>query len=214
MADEYAQEITKQAAARACVALGYQRTTPATLDCLADLVQHYIQSLSSNILEISEISGRVQPGIQDVLSALSDPAKPDSWDKLRDFAFENVKDPTLASETKWCQPFPHEVPDFPERQKRRHDERLYSHEIRIKAAHVPDFLPPYPPLHTYKRTVPSGKKRVHSSTVSDGGIEEDPSIRAKRVAAVKSVEESLTRIESSADGATSSFSSSTSSTVK
>ena len=211
MADEYAQEITKQAAARACVALGINRTAPATLDCLADVVRHFSQSLSANVMERSEISSRAQPGIHDILSVLSDPSKPDAWDKLRDFAFENVKEPTLSS-TRWNQPFPHEVPDFPERQKRRHDERSFTHENRIKAAHVPEFLPPYPPLHTYKRTVPSGKKRVQSNVVSE--IDSEAVQRAKRQATIKSVEESLLKIESSADGNISASSSSSSSSSR
>jgi hypothetical protein len=105
-ADDYAREITKQAAARACVALGnniintsiflvcsltfvdkyinhleqsllffnlgFKQSQISTLDCLADLVRHYIQSLSANTLEISEIAGRVHPGIQDVMSVLGD----------------------------------------------------------------------------------------------------------------------------------------------
>ena len=209
MADEYAQEITKQAAARACVALGINRTSSATLDCLADVVRHFSQSLSANIMERSEISSRAQPGIHDILSVLSDPSKPDSWDKLRDFAFENVKEPTVASSTRWNQPFPHDVPDFPERQKRRHDERSFTHENRIKASHVPEFLPPYPPLHTYKRTVPSGKKRVQSNVGNE--VDNEAAQRAKRQATIKSVEESLLKIESSADGNISATSSSLSS---
>lgn len=93
MADAYAREITNQAVARACVALGkiathllptsrqlktvimtagYKETQITTLDCLADLVRHYIQSISANLLESSETSGRVHPGIQDLMSVLGD----------------------------------------------------------------------------------------------------------------------------------------------
>lgn len=52
--------------------LGYKETQITTLDCLADLVQHYIQSISANLLEASETSGRVHPGIQDLMSVLGD----------------------------------------------------------------------------------------------------------------------------------------------
>ena len=51
---------------------GYKETQISTLDCLADLVRHYIQSVSANTLEVSEISGRVHPGIQDVMSIFGD----------------------------------------------------------------------------------------------------------------------------------------------
>lgn len=118
-------------------------------------------------------------------------SKPDSWKNLRDFAFENVKNPTQESNVRWSQPFPHTVPDFPERQKRRHDEHISSD--RIRGPHVPSFLPPYPPLHTYKRSIQSVKK------VSVKVEDEDPSQRKKRLANIKGLEESLVKIENSAD---------------
>lgn len=52
--------------------VGYKETQLSTLDCLADLVRHYIQSISANTIEISETSGRVHPGIQDLMSVLGD----------------------------------------------------------------------------------------------------------------------------------------------
>jgi Bromodomain associated len=52
--------------------IGYKETQISTLDCLADLVRHYIQAVSANTLEVSEISGRVHPGIQDVMSIFGD----------------------------------------------------------------------------------------------------------------------------------------------
>jgi hypothetical protein len=83
------------------------------------------------------------------------------------------------------------VPDFPERQKRRHEEHISVD--RIKGTHVPDFLPSYPPLHTYKRSIQSAKK------VSVKIEDEDSSQRKKRMVQIKGLEESLIRIESSAD---------------
>lgn len=110
---------------------------------------------------------------------------------MRDFAFANVKNPTQESNVRWSQPFPHVVPDFPERQKRRHEEHISVD--RAKGAHVPDFLPPYPPIHTYKRTIQSTKKS--SIKIED----EDASQRKKRMASVRNMEESLIKIENSAD---------------
>ena len=118
-------------------------------------------------------------------------SKPDSWTNLRDFAFENVKNPTQESNVRWSQPFPHTVPDFPERQKRRHEEH-YSLD-RARGPHVPSFLPPYPPVHTYKRSIQSTKK--NSVKIEN----EDTAQRKKRIANIKGLEESLIRIENSAD---------------
>ena len=110
---------------------------------------------------------------------------------MRDFAFENVKDPKQESDKHWSQPFPYEVPDFPERQKRRYEEPVVVHSARHKAPHAPSFLPPYPPIHTFKKTIPGTKKRSHRIE------KDDETQRAKRQNVVKSVENSLVKIESS-----------------
>lgn len=68
--DDYAREVTKQAIARACVALGFKNAQPAVLDALADIIRHYIQHVSEKSVTTAELSGRVQPGIQDVLQVL------------------------------------------------------------------------------------------------------------------------------------------------
>ena len=110
---------------------------------------------------------------------------------MRDFAFENVKIPTQESKVRWSQPFPHTVSDFPERQKRRHEEIISGD--RIKGAHVPDFLPRYPPVHTYKRSIQTSKKAAIKLE------DEDSSQRKKRITNTKALEDSLSKIESTAD---------------
>lgn len=92
---------------------------------------------------------------------------------------------------RWSQPFPHVVSDFPERQKRRHEEIISGD--RVKGAQVPDFLPRYPPVHTYRRSIQTSKKS--SVRLED----EDSSQRKKRIANTKALEDSLTKIESTAD---------------
>ena len=102
-----------------------------------------------------------------------------------------MKNPTQESNVRWSQPFPLTVPDFPERQKRRHEEHVSAD--RARGAHVPDFLPCYPPVHTYKRSIQSNKK------VSVKIEDEDSSQRKKRMANIKGLEDSLMKIESSVD---------------
>ena len=118
-------------------------------------------------------------------------SKPDSWKNLRDFAFENVKNPSQESNVRWSQPFPHAVPDFPERQKRRHEEHISVD--RVRGPHVPDFLPPYPPVHTYKRSIQSTKK------IAVKIEDEDTAQRKNRIANIKGLEDTLIKIESSVD---------------
>lgn len=70
------------------------------------------------------------------------------------------------------------------------------HDTRVKAHHAPSFLPPYPPLHTYKRTVAGSKKRMLQSVPNE---DDESAQRFKRLAAVKSVEESLVKIETAVE---------------
>ncbi len=89
--DEYAQIITQQAAARACAALGFKTAQTEVLECLSDVVSHYIQKLSRESLHLAELHGRAQPGLQDLLQALEGlrPLK-SSWVDLREFAFPEL----------------------------------------------------------------------------------------------------------------------------
>ena len=89
--DEYARAVTRQAIARACAALGFKTAQADVLDCMSDVLAHYIQKLSRESLVNAELHGRAQPGIQDVMQAL-DGLRPlkSSWQDLREFAFPEL----------------------------------------------------------------------------------------------------------------------------
>jgi len=70
MDDEYANEITKLAVARACLALGFKQCERSALDSMADILQNYMRMLGANAQEQAEISGRVHAGIQDLIPVL------------------------------------------------------------------------------------------------------------------------------------------------
>ena len=89
--DEFANQVCKQAIARACVALGFKNAEAAALDVLSDVVREYIEKVSASTLKIAELHGRVQPGIQDALQALDGlKPTPTSIGELRDFAFSEA----------------------------------------------------------------------------------------------------------------------------
>ena len=44
MDDEYANEITKLAVARACLALGFKQCEKSALDSMADILQNYVKN--------------------------------------------------------------------------------------------------------------------------------------------------------------------------
>ena len=70
MAEEYAQQITHQAVARACVALDVKTSYSSVIEALSDITGKYIQNLTGNAKEFAETSGRNAIGIQDILASL------------------------------------------------------------------------------------------------------------------------------------------------
>ena len=121
------------------------------------------------------------------------------WKDLKDFAFDDVKKPNLVSSAIWNQPFPYEIPPFPilSRASNAKDDRLLK-EPTTRDPFVPNHLPVYPPLHTYKRLQQVSKKR----TVGESSLEESTSAghtKKKKGSNSKSALHSLTLIEDSVD---------------
>lgn len=83
MDDEYANEITKLAVARACLALGFKQCEKSALDSMADILQNYMRMLGANAQEQTEISGRVHAGIQDLIPVLESTVSYSYRHKLR-----------------------------------------------------------------------------------------------------------------------------------
>lgn len=70
MCDEFSREVLKHAAARACIALDYKQAHSSVLDCLADILAHYIESIGEKIHDHAELAGRAVPGTHDCISSL------------------------------------------------------------------------------------------------------------------------------------------------
>lgn len=65
MAEEYAGELTKLAVSKASIALGYKYANPEVVDCLADVIRHYIETLAKEGQSSIENYGRTNPGVMD-----------------------------------------------------------------------------------------------------------------------------------------------------
>lgn len=189
MGDEFARELTKQAIARACVALGSKTTSMAVLDSLADIVRHFITQMGVRMQSVAEASGRAIPGIQDVLyNAQKFNLRTNSkirWEELSDFAVPS--DPQVQG---WNHPFPHQISNFPIRQSAISDRVSLNEPGATRGDYIPQHLPPFPPAHTYKRTQ-SSKKRSLNPT--------DENQRQKRAVTGKHLQASLAKIENEAD---------------
>ena len=70
MAEDYARELMKRSVARSCVALGIKTAQSEVIDVMADVVKHYIESIGHSTIEHAESTGRVNPGIQDLLNVI------------------------------------------------------------------------------------------------------------------------------------------------
>ncbi|RYH07267.1 hypothetical protein EON65_41935 [archaeon] len=66
----YAQELAKQAVARAAFARGVKNVDKVALDAISDVLRHYIQNLGEGAKDQAELAGRAAPGIHDVLKVL------------------------------------------------------------------------------------------------------------------------------------------------
>jgi hypothetical protein len=183
MSREYSKELTKASIALVAQRIGFTITSEATLESLADVVREFIETSSTRALELSECSGRAVPGIQDVLPVLD----PD-WRELKDFAFEDAKNPHQRQ--RWHEPFPFHVPNFPIAPK---EQKIVALGDRSQGDHVPSHLPMYPPSHTYKQTTVGTKSKKRSVEMIMTEDSKKQSLDAKRI------QMSLVRLEQRAE---------------
>ena len=121
-----------------------------------------------------------------------------SWRDLKSFAFEDAKNPSLVSNSKWCQPFPYDIPHFPVSSSHSSSKNEYKNDSSsFKDSFVPQHLPSYPPAHTYKKA--NSKKRNVKDIYSTDGDHKDGKPVVKKISAIKHAQESLTKIEDSID---------------
>jgi hypothetical protein len=193
-AEEFAHEVTKSAVAHACVALGVGTATSGALEALTDVASHYTQALGRLTKAIAERGGRSEANLLDVMGALAAMPKGQKrgWRELRDFAFTEADETEEGSEGEfgWDQPFHHSVPAFPVTRTlplfRKEDGGDGEGEGRTRSLLVPDYLPPLPPRHTYKRT------RKNVATGEEAG---SSNARMERVSRKRQAEQALLGIQ-------------------
>jgi len=106
------------------------------------------------------------------------------WKELREFGFSEAGP--------WQQPFHTQVPRLPVRKRKRTPYAAQTDSASSgggsggdgRPAHVPAFLPPFPPAHTYQSTAVAAVKRTSDASV----------VRQERVRRKQEVAKSLTAI--------------------
>ena len=163
---DYEDKVCRAASAHVCLAVGASRTYPSVLDTLADVTKHYIATLGLHAKGAAKIGGRTEVSAVDVLVATKQMGPGGcSWRDLNEFAFNEVGP--------WQQPFHAEVPVLPARKRKR--EHFATVGVGGSAAgavaddgrppHIPLWLAPLPPKHTYKKTRSNAAKKTVDGAV-------------------------------------------------
>lgn len=145
----FESECCVQSVARVCVELGFDTAEESALEAVADVVRYFVSSLAARTHGNMIHSQRTKVALNDVLAAFRQaPSARVSWRSLEDFAFR-------ANDRGWNLPSHINAPELPvpgsQRRKacRLDDDGGGRGEKRSKL--IPSFLPPFPPVHTYRR---------------------------------------------------------------
>eukprot|EP00616_Rhizochromulina_sp_CCMP1243_P010185 CAMPEP_0118964072 /NCGR_PEP_ID=MMETSP1173-20130426/1841_1 /TAXON_ID=1034831 /ORGANISM="Rhizochromulina marina cf, Strain CCMP1243" /LENGTH=222 /DNA_ID=CAMNT_0006912493 /DNA_START=115 /DNA_END=783 /DNA_ORIENTATION=+ len=178
----FSHRVCVQAAAHICLALGFERTYPAVLDTIADVIKHYVETIGSHAHAITEHGGRQDVTAIDIIAAMKQLSPhPVNWQELRRFAFNE--------QGSWQQPFHAEIVRYPLHKRPRDHYAGVEEGASERPAHIPAFLPPLPPPHTHQRTaVPA--------VVSEKNAK---SVREKRLKRKQQYRESLADMEGQVD---------------
>jgi hypothetical protein len=195
MDEEYARELSRHAVLRTCLALGIKTAREDCLDVIGDVIRHFVQTIAVRTRDCSEAGGRTHGGIQDILPVLESMGPFDvSWKTLKDFGLEVDDAKSGANSTKWDQPFPFEVPEFPIQKSSTAAFGFETDSGRENIKHdgdtfVPSFLLPYPSSHTYQSQL--GKKRRAEEVQHEDSFSKRP----KPILNTKHARESLMKLE-------------------
>ena len=204
---DYEDKVCRAAAAHVCLAVGASRTVPSVLRTLADVTKQYIATVGVHAKGAAEIGGRTEVSAVDILVATKQMGPGGcSWRDLNEFAFNEVGP--------WQQPFHAEVPVLPARK------RKLEHFATVgggggaggipvaddgRPPHIPPWLAPLPPKHTYKKTCSNAVKK----TVDGATLRKSRATRKQDIAASLAAQTKLEqRAESSASSSVSLSSSS------
>lgn len=204
MADEFSRDVTRQAIARAALALDFKESDEEALNVLTEVMHRYIETIGIVTQNNAELAGRAYPGTQDVIAALDNEkfTTKTQWRELSAFAFgksdhASTSSSSSAKSSVWSQPFPFPVSSFPcvppvSDSKQPSFGRKVTSLEQTPPAHFPAHFPPFPPAHTYKSTsvASTSVKRPAVSSTSDEAQQ-----RAKRLQVAKNMQQSITALE-------------------
>ncbi len=174
MADNYADKVCRSAVAHVCYRVGASRSYPSVLNTLADVTKEYIKTIGRQSSGVAVNGGRADVSAVDIMSGLKQMGYGQAtWMELKKFAFNESGGPS------WHFPCPVEVPMLPVRKrKREHFAVVGSQNTEARPAHIPSWLPPLPPKHTYKKT----RSKAVKTTMNSSTLRKDRTARKQDIA--------------------------------
>eukprot|EP01096_Ripella_sp_DP13-Kostka_P004966 TRINITY_DN17530_c0_g1_i1.p1 TRINITY_DN17530_c0_g1~~TRINITY_DN17530_c0_g1_i1.p1 ORF type:complete len:301 (-),score=119.10 TRINITY_DN17530_c0_g1_i1:38-919(-) len=184
MTDKYVSEASKMIVAHLVKQHEFDSITVSSLDVLFELMSKYIEEIGYSSHLYANISGRTQVNVLDVLASLYE----------KKITLEDLV--LMYTEASEVQPFPKQISPFPVPDYVTPINELHDPPEALPE-NVPYFLPPFPDKHTYIAT-----------PATDESIEDLASIRKNRNKRKRQVEESLHKLATAQQSASSLSSSS------
>ncbi|CAK9320092.1 unnamed protein product [Citrullus colocynthis] len=162
-ADDFGREVLKIAAAQICQSLGFQGSKESAMDTLAEIVIVYLSDLGKMASFYSNLAGRTECNVFDIVRGLKDLEAPGSHQdaevsrclagsRILQEIFEYVNS---VQEIPFAQP----VPQFPIIKSCKVLPSFIQMRETPPSKHIPNWLPAFPDPHTYIYT-PVWNKRM------------------------------------------------------
>ena len=205
--DDYADSVCRAAAAHVCLAVGASRTYPSVLDTLSDVTKQYVTTIGLHARNVAETGARTDVSVVDVLAAMKQMgAGGCHWADLNEFAFNDVgpwqqpfhaEVPMLPVRKRKRDHFAVVAPSGSSSSSSSSAAAATAAAAAASSSsssssssaveyvddgrppHIPPWLAPLPPKHTYIKT----KSNAVKKTVDGGALRKKRAARKQEIAA-------------------------------
>ncbi|KAF8378574.1 hypothetical protein HHK36_029919 [Tetracentron sinense] len=155
--DDFGREIAKIAVAQICESSGFQSFNQSALEALSDILVRYLRDLGKTANFYSNLAGRTDCNIFDIVKGLEDLGSMQSFSNASDgihflagsgILQEIIQYVSLTEEI----PFAQSIPHFPIIRNRKLTPSFLQIGETPASKHIPAWLPAFPDPHTYVYT--------------------------------------------------------------
>eukprot|EP00736_Rhodelphis_marinus_P003654 Rmarinus@m.16339 len=138
--DEFARKLVEVSCAQIVASAGFTTAEKTAIRMLSDLMERYIMDIGQNAQEYAEHAGRSECNFDDVTVCLLEDLSVNARALRHFYAAASELDPVKL------------VPKFPVRAAVSKKRRREAEKVVPSSDEVPDFLPSFPPSHTFVNT--------------------------------------------------------------